>query len=285
MTSTAHYAMSNRRRLLSAVPPFRPVAVQLLRLVEGPTQDLARIVALLRSDAVMAAELMRAANSPLFGSRYEIKSPLQALVYLGLDRVKALVATSAMKALADATNSGLTRACWRHNLATALICQKLSASASLPSENCYIGGLIHDIGRLALLAVFPEYAHSLTLAGSTTPDLLTTETELFGLNHAEAGCWLLSQWGCPIEMQNVAAFHENPTESPNCDRAVVSLVRAGSQLADLMGMSVFPGGRHSQLPEISSNLSEIAVEGLSVDIADITEWVATRVNGIELSLV
>jgi HD-like signal output (HDOD) protein len=276
--------MSNRRRLLAAVPPFRPVAVELLRLVEDPNQDLARIVALVRSDAVMAADLMRAANSPLFGSRYEISNPLHALAYLGLERIKALVATTAMKALADATHSPLTYACWRHNLATALICQDLSAALNLPSERCYIGGLIHDIGRLALLVAFPEYEYCGNLADSRAQDLLATEQWLFGLNHAEAGCWLLSQWGCPIEMQNVAAFHENPAEAPNCDRAAVSLVHAGSQLADLMGMSVFPCGRQSQLPEIAADLSEIAGEGVSVDMADIAEWVATRVNGIELSL-
>jgi HD-like signal output (HDOD) protein len=280
-----HSAMSNRRRLLTAVPQFRPVAVQLLRLVDGPAEDLGSIVTLLRSDAVMASEMMRAANSPLFGSRFEIRNPLQALVYLGLDRVKALVATAAMKALVDATDSGLTYACWRHNLATALICQRLSASTNLPSEGCYIGGLIHDIGRLALLAVFPEYEHSASLAASRAQDQLTTERELFGLNHAEAGCWLLSQWGCPIELQNVAAFHENPDQAPNCDRAIVNLVHTGSHLANLMGMSAFPSVRYDQSPEIVLDLFEMAAKCASVDIDDITEWVATTVNGIELSLI
>ncbi len=268
MATLPHSVTLNRRRLLTVVPPFRPVAVQLLRLIDGPSQDLARIGALLRSDAVMAAGLMRAANSPLFRSRYEIASPLQALVYLGLERVKALVATTAMKALADATHSGFTYACWRHNLATALICQKLSASANLPSERCYIGGLIHDIGRLALLAVFPEYEHL---------ELLATERDLFGLDHAQAGCWLLSQWGCPIEMQNVAAFHHNPAAAPKFDRAVVSLVHLGSHLADQMGMSVFPSARRSHLAD--------AGVVPSLDIAGIAEWVAIRVNGMEASLV
>ena len=284
MITQTQTLMLNRRRLLSAVPPFRPVAVKLLTLVDGASQHLAQIVSLLRSDAVMSAELIRAANSPLFGSRYEIRSPLQALVYLGLDRVKALVVTTAMKAMVDATHSNLTVSCWRHNLATALICQKLSTSVNLPAERCYIGGLIHDIGRLALLTIFPEYENCGMLAASGAQDPLPTERELFGLTHSEAGRWLLSQWGCPIELQNIAAFHENPAEAPNCDRAVVTLVHACSQLADLMGMSVFPTIEPVQLPETETILSEIAGEELTVDIADIAEWVATRVNGIELSL-
>lgn len=283
MSTPTQSAMVNRRRLLSAVPPFRPVAVKLLKLVDGPEQHLSEIVTLLKSDAVICGELIRASNSPLFGSRYAISSPLQALVCLGLDRVKALVVTTAMKAMSDAIASKLMGACWRHNLATALLCQKLSRSVRLPAESSYVGGLIHDIGRLALLAVFPEYEDGM-LATAGTQEELSTERRLFGLNHAEVGRWLLSQWGCPIEMQNIAAFHENPAEAPSRDRAVVSLVHASSQLADLIGMSAFPSTEPGQLPVIVSMLSEVAGEEVKVDLAEIAEWVAIRVNGIELSL-
>ncbi|MEO8592044.1 MAG: HDOD domain-containing protein [Candidatus Solibacter sp.] len=284
MTTLTQSVMLNRRQLLTAVPPFRPVAVKLLTLVEGPSLHLAQIVGLLRSDAVISAELIRAANSPLFGSRFEIRSPLQALVYLGLDRVKALVVTTAMKSLADATHGKLTVCCWRHNLATALICQKFSTDVNLQSERCYIGGLIHDIGRLALLSAFPEYQTLGMPAVSGAHDALSAEKNLLGLDHAEAGRWLLSQWGCPLELQNVAGFHENPAEAPNCDRALVSLVWAASHLADSMGMSAFPSTEPVQWPAIVSILSELAGEELTVDIEEIAEWVAARVNGIELNL-
>ena len=284
MICQPHSEMPNRCQLLAAIPPIHPGAVQLLRLAGGPSQDLGHIVGLLRSGAVPADELTRAANSPLFVCRYEIRNPLQALVYLGLERIKALVATTAMRDLADAARGGLKYVYWRHNLATAIICQRLSASVKLPSERCYMGGLIHDVGRLALLAVLPEYEHFGLLADPMTEDLPATERKLFGWTHDEAGRWLLAQWGFPIELQNVAAFHENPAAAPSCDRAVIGLVHAGSQIADLVGMSAFPSGRDGRLREAAFSLSEIAGEGLSVDIADIAEWVVAKVNGIELSL-
>jgi HD-like signal output (HDOD) protein len=287
MTAHPHSALPNRQRLyrlLSAVPPFHPVAVQLLRLVDGPSQDLAQMVTLLRSDAVMVTELVRTANSPLFANRYEIKNPLHALVYLGLERVKALVATIAVKGLSNATRSAFSHSGWRHSLATALICQRLAPSVNLSPERCYMGGLIHDLGRLALLAVFPVRECLELLNASTSLDLILTERRLFGLDHTEAGSWLLSQWGCPLEWQNIAAFHENPDAAPNCDRAVVGLVHAASQLADSIGMPVFASLPLRDLREIASSLSEIGSDGLSLDLADIAEWVATRVNGIETCL-
>ena len=44
-------------------------------------------------------------------------------------------------------------------------------------------------------------------------DPLDVERDLFGLDHTEAGGWLLGQWGCPLELQNVAAKHENPSQA------------------------------------------------------------------------
>ena len=61
-----------RHRLEEEVPPFRPVAVQLLHLAGDPTVSMGRIVNLLRTDPLLTVGLLRVANSPLFGSRREI---------------------------------------------------------------------------------------------------------------------------------------------------------------------------------------------------------------------
>lgn len=194
MTCQTHSRIPNRRQLIAAMPPIHPSAVQLMRLAEGPSQDLGQIVALLRNGAMPAAELTRAANSALFPTRYEIRNPLQALVYLGLERIKALVATATLRDLADASHSGLKCAYWRHSLATAIICQRLSTLVGLPCEKCYIAGLLHDVGRLLLLAALPGYEHFEQVAASRTEDLARAERTLFGWTHTEAGRWLLGQW-------------------------------------------------------------------------------------------
>ena len=120
MISREDLSTARRARLLAEVPPFRPVAVQLMKLVGDPAQPLARIVGLLRTDAVLTAEVLRLANSPLFAIRAEIKNILQALSFLGLARINALIVTMSMRALVDTRLSPLTHSCWRHNLATAL---------------------------------------------------------------------------------------------------------------------------------------------------------------------
>jgi len=271
-----------RARLLKEVPPFRPVAVQLLNLAADISQPLARVVSLLRTDAVLTAEALRLANSPLLGCRSEIKNILQALAFLGMERVNSLIVTTAMRGLVNPSSGKLGRACWRHNLATAVICERIGPSLRINQERGYISGLIHDIGRLALLRAFPDYEEALTEAAAEGRNLLASEKGLYGMDHAEAGRWLLSQWGCPLELQAVASLHENPAGAAGRDRELIRLVGAASQLAELMEFCEFPEMHRYELSQVVELIPE-AISNLT-DFPALTEFVATRVNGIELSL-
>jgi HD-like signal output (HDOD) protein len=270
-----------RARILKEVPPFRPVAVELLNLVSDISQPLARMVALLRTDAVLTAEVLRLANSPLIGCRSEIMNIMQALAFLGTERINSLIVTTAMRGLVGPGGGNLARACWRHNLATAVICERLAPTQHISKERGYIAGLIHDIGRLALLRAFPDYEEALTQAAAEGRNLLAIEKGLYGMDHTEAGRWLLAQWGCPLDLQVVASLHENPAAAGGRDKNLVCLVGASSQLADLMCFYAFDTQKADiakvaeMLPEANSHLANFPA---------LTEFVATRVNGIELSL-
>ncbi|HUA61613.1 MAG TPA: HDOD domain-containing protein [Verrucomicrobiae bacterium] len=275
---------AKRSRLLAEVPPFHAVAVKLLKLVGNPNCSLGEVVALLRTDAVFTAEVLRLANSSLLGHRYEVKTVLHALGFLGLERINTLLLTVAMRGLVDRRRSILTHSCWRHNLATALICQRMAKVAGLEPERAYIAGLIHDIGLLALLRVFPEYERASNLWERYGPPLLELEREMFGIDHGEAGRWLLSQWGCPIELQNVAASHENHATVQGCDGILIGLVGTSSQLADLMKMSVYPTRPQIESSEVVAWFPEAAREQILDGLPELTDWVVTRVNEIEVSL-
>jgi HD-like signal output (HDOD) protein len=258
------------------------VAVQLLNLVSDISEPLARVVTLLRTDAVLTAEVLRLANSPLLGCRSEIKNILQALAFLGMERINSLIVTTAMRGLAGPASGNLARACWRHNLATAVICERIAPSMRITQERGYMAGLIHDIGRLALLRAFPNYEQALNEAALEGRNLLAIEKGLYGMDHTEAGRWLLAQWGCPLDLQTVASLHENPTGAAGRDRELVCLVAAGSQLADLMDFCEFADLPKTELSKVIEMVPEAS--GQLTDFPALGEFVATRVNGIELSL-
>lgn len=271
-------------RLEAEVRPFRPVALQLLRMVGDPSVAFGKVAGLLQTDPVLSMELLRIANSPLFPIRMEIRSVLQAIVFLGSDVVSALVLTTCIKALVAKQSSRFILACWRHNLATALICQRLAGAMRIREPNGYTAGLIHDIGQLALLSVFPAYEAALASAEERGVDPMDIERELFGLDHGEAGRWLLAKWDCPLELQNVAAKHEDPPQVQARNGSLIRLVHGASSLANLMGMSVLDLARREDLSQIAAALPEVS-PGLTVEsFGVLSESVITKVNGVEVSL-
>jgi len=271
-------------RLKAEVRPFRPVATQLLRMVGDLSVPFRKIAALVQTDPVLSMELLKIANSPLFPARMEIVSVLQAIAFIGSEMVSSLVATTCLKSLVASRSSPFIRACWRHNLAAALICQRLSDAVGVPESNGYTAGLVHDIGQLALLTVYPQYEKALASGGEREIWPMELERELFGLDHAEAGRWLLSEWNFPVELQNVAARHENPPEAPAEDGALIRLVHGGSAMADLMGMSVLASPRCQGLSQIAGVLPEVSRDLTPQGFRELAETVAIKINGVEQSL-
>jgi HD-like signal output (HDOD) protein len=214
----------------------------------------------------------------------EITRVLQAIVFLGADMVSALVVTTCLKSLANKPSSRAILDCWRHSLAAALICQRLSDPLRIRDSNGYTAGLIHDIGQLALLTVFPAYEKALGTAKERGIDAVELEREMFGLDHGEAGGWLLAQWGVPIELQNVAARHETPPPPEDRDGNLIRLVHGASEMADLMGMSVVEAARPEDLSQIAVVLPEAASELTEEAFAELTHTVMIKINAIEMSL-
>ncbi len=69
----------------------------MLELIDSEAKHLRELSRLLRSDAAFSSQVLRLANSTLLGSRYEVTSIQQALSALGVDRLRALVVTVAMR--------------------------------------------------------------------------------------------------------------------------------------------------------------------------------------------
>ena len=284
MTSAKDPVSAAWSRLLVEVPPFRPVAMRLMNMMGDTNVKLGQVVQLLRSDAPLTTDVLRMANSPLMAVRAEIKNVLQALSYLGLERIHGLIITSAMKALVDTQRCASTQACWRHNLATALISRRLAVSWGLLKEECYLAGLLHDIGRMAMLRAFREYEGAMLEAAAAGQNLCTVEKSLLGFDHCEAGSWILAQRDFPLELQIIAAQHEHPSGVPGRAQSMASLVGTSCMVANSIGLEIFPSASPPQLPEIAAKCSERTRNQLFAEYADIAESTATKVNGVEQDL-
>jgi putative nucleotidyltransferase with HDIG domain len=194
---------------LARLQPFSPVAISLLRLFDRDDADMNEIVRLVQSDAAIAAETLAYVNSPLFALRESITDLHHAIAVLGADRVKNLATTLAMRAmLKSAPKTGVVRRLWQHSIATAVIASELAPIYGVKPDLANTAGLLHDLGRMALLAQYGEdYAHLVLRLHDSVEAVLQAERDLCELDHCDAGAYLGQVWKLPKVFQEVASGH------------------------------------------------------------------------------
>ena len=215
---------------LAKLPPFRPVAISLLRLFDRDDVRIEEIATLVEADPVMASELLAVVNSPLFGFQQTVLSPSHAVTLLGVDRTKSLAATLAMRSLIQGgPRTPVVRRFWIHSIATATIAKHFASAFGAEPELSFVAALLHDLGRSGLLAAHPEPYTRLALAAhENTAEILAAEQAAFGMTHCHAGELLAKTWSLPTPIRKVAGHHHEISS----DRAEVALVQLCCRLAD-----------------------------------------------------
>ena len=211
--------------------------LELIKLLDSPEVRFSKIIKVLELDPPLVGELLRVANSVAYSPRSEIYEVRQALGLLGTSTVKRLVLTLSMGAFTRSLfRDEKQEACWHHSVACAILARHLAAALGQPEERAYTAGLLHDIGRLALMAQYPdEYGELLTIARHGHFNQIECERELFDIDHCQAGGWLAGEWNFPEDLANSIALHHSAELKEGSLPFVVS---AACRIADILGFGV-----------------------------------------------
>ncbi|HEY1799515.1 MAG TPA: HDOD domain-containing protein [Terriglobales bacterium] len=266
---------------LLRLPPFPPLALQVMRMVSRDDVSMKELSELISADQVFASEILMIANSPLYQSSREITSILQATTLLGLERMKGLTVMVGVRAyLGDWFNLPSLRACWRHSVACALIAEKLAAAAHMDRDVCYTAGLIHDIGRLGLAALYPmPYSRFLEATEKNPCDILQRERELFSCDHCEAGRHLVEAWKLPNSLAEVVSRHHESRMWREDD--VLSIVHLSCRMADSLGFAAAHNLNASNYEDLLAQIPQEEQGRFSAKTEEMTLLLAAQINAVE----
>jgi putative nucleotidyltransferase with HDIG domain len=193
--------------------------------------------------------LLRIANSPAFYFSQTITSVREAIVLLGFNEVKYVCIARALKNQVMKQRSGAVviprKKFWHHSVATAVFAKLLSRHGGLDPGTAYVGGLIHDIGWVAIELALPEATRRVFDAAEKErvwPEGIEIDT--LGFSHADAGAWLIRKWDLPELLQYTTLLHHHPEEASRHHRQVLV-----AHLADAMASMCFPFLSDHLIPE------------------------------------
>ncbi len=198
------------------LPVMPSIAANLLKLQANPdatVEDMARIIS---HDPALTAQILRYANSALFGFSGQI-SNLQDAIFrvLGYETVLNMSFGAALgRAFRLPQNGRLgMNTFWKEATYRAALCQQLAlrmpSQSRPPIPTTYITGLLHNIGIVIMGNLFQTEFDWLNKMLTSRPQqsLITTEQSLFGCTHSTIGQHLMKYWNLPEEITTVVGEH------------------------------------------------------------------------------
>lgn len=242
------------------------ILIKLLGHLQADDLGMAELAALIANDAGMTAKLLAVANSSAYHRNGRTVNLEQSLVSLGTDMIKTLVISdSVFQTFNSFPHSGSTdlRAFWKNALTTAVIARELAKSMQyVHHEEAYLAGLLHNVGRLALLATAPkEYAFNFTARDDE--DLCAVEQRTLEITHTEAGAWLIERWQLDSFLADAVLYHHEPSARLAASHPLIRIVRMAHVLS-----------AHSLDRELVEQAAALC--GLDVDEAHVMLARATR---------
>jgi HD-like signal output (HDOD) protein len=221
---------------IDSLPSLPTLYSEIMAELSSPTSSIKKIGHIISGDIAMTSKILQLVNSPFFGLRRRVTSPDQAVLLLGMDIVKSLVLSLqifsqfSMPKVFSPTVSGL----WEHSLATGKLAKQIAANEHLSKEfedQSFMAGMLHDCGKLVLLANFPEQMQTvLTESRDTQASELDLEEKVFGVTHAPVGAYLLGLWGLPAAITSAISYHHSPGQSPENAFSVLTAVHVANHL-------------------------------------------------------
>lgn len=256
-------SLRNRLNVCETLPTLPAVAVKIIELANDPNADIGTICQYISMDPVLAAKLLRTANTPLYKSRRVATNIRQAVSILGTHTVLVI-------ALSFSLSQSLMRETlpkrhdefdgylfWRRSIASALACRALGEKLNLNYlDDLFLAGLLQEIGIIAFWALMPE-SYGKVFASTTDHEvLLETEREVLGCGHDELGYALLKKWHIPDYIALLCITSHSQPEPKHLGPTLQSCLAVSRYLADYF---LYPqeAGKMTALNTVAQNWLEL----------------------------
>lgn len=194
-----------RNELLEAIksdalvlPTMPEVAIRLREVIEDENSNVQTIAKVIGNDAALTARIIRIANSPLVRGVQTVEDLQMAVSRMGMEYTANLAIGIAMEQLFQATSDAVDermRLTWAHSTDVASLCHVFSQHfTNLKPDQATLAGLVHEIGKLPILAWADEHEWD--------EETIDRATELL---HPEFGKLILEAWDFPDELSDVPA--------------------------------------------------------------------------------
>lgn len=257
---------------LQDLPVFHTVAVKLQQLLSSRSFEIDDVTEIIGEDQSLSGRVLKVANSSYYAGLNQIATIKDAIVRLGAQEIANMAMLASQYQFYNSTNETLNRMMhnlWGHALACGVGAKWLTRKAGYPgmAAEAFMGGLMHDIGSLALLKVLDDILKNNQTSVNFSDHLIN---EILEAMHEDVGYRLMKSWNFPEFYCDIA--HNHHTETFDHSNILLLSVRLSNLACKRLGRSLHPADPSIAIfsaPEAHFlGLKEIALAELEIIIED-----------------
>lgn len=236
---------------ISEVSTLPAVAMRIIQVANDSSTGSADLLEAVQYDAAMAARIMRTVNSSYYSMQNKVGDLKLAITLLGFKEIRNLAMTAYVaqlfkknKGYGTYTREGL----WNHMIGVGIVARLVAevSNKAAPRE-AYLAGLLHDLGFILIDQYLNQPFHQLIDSLTEERNLVETEDEILGFDHAALGAYVGAQWRLPEHLVATIGFHHDPLAYAGDHWAMVHTVALADFFCNAKNVSAL-GVRDTTMP-------------------------------------
>ncbi len=220
---------------IDSLPSLPTIVTRVMEVTSDSESSANDLMQAVLPDQSMCALILKIANSAFFGFPKKVSTIEKAVMVLGFSEIRNIVLGKAVfncfRDLERGNKAEITTF-WAHSFLCGLGAKIIAEDLGHSPSELFIGGLLHDIGKLAMLITLGgDYIHLLELRGPKHPRSILEEKELFTIGHDEVALKILKKWLFPEQLTQAIGYHHTPNISPGSP-----MPSAIIQMADILAL-------------------------------------------------
>ena len=236
---------------LPSLPNIVVKVNNMLQEYDTPIKELSETI---ETDQAIVTKILRLVNSTFYGFRSKIKNIPHAIIILGFSNIRnAVVSVSIITTFSgkktleafDITDF------WKHSIAVAVTSRYLAEQSKLDSpDDCFVAGLLHDIGKVVLSQNFTEFFSQIwELVKGNGLSFYEAEKKVLPADHAQIGGYLAKKWQFPASLIDSITYHHAITRTVSNLNQLIIVHTANNIVNNYQGSSERRAGCSSIDPE------------------------------------
>jgi len=204
---------------IKSLPPLSTTIVNINRIYADENSTIHDMAKAIESDPMIIANLLKTANSPLYGFAREIKNAAQAVSLFGMGLTRSIAIGKSVKNLlnVDMQPYGITSENFAHisSLQATLMLKWYKQIDKKKADKLYLAAFLQETGKILIASIIIQDDEAITFSSEieTSNNLAIVEKSYVGVTCSEVTALIFEHWKFNDDFIEMIKYADNPSDA------------------------------------------------------------------------